>query len=293
MKIFWMRTLLLILGFQSRPALAYIPDFQMILSRTAENHGRGLYQIEQDVVVRGEPDPMVVHETWWVLGEGSMRVQFEGRGLLKGLIHGSVVYDQTHRYWMDEQGNVRSQRLSDDWHEPFFHFRFSKNFKSRLVALKLAPPEVLKDRNPKISTTKNDGIEVSYPSQDFLRLGRSAGMVAWAVGSPTPVDQNSNFPGLWIEQDQFVISKFRLPTQTTVTADQYGRYTEGLWLPKTRQVTWDNNSAQVLVTSVKSLGKPTKSVDYLRTNSFDKKNPQHLTKWSEQSQLREFYQRFR
>ena len=149
-----MRLLILVLSLFSFAASAYIPDYHMIMSRTAETHGRGLYQIEQDVVFRGDPDPLVVHETWWISSENSMRVTFEGRGSLKGVVQGSFVYDGNQKHWRDESGNLKSARTTDDWFEPLFHFRFSKNIKPRLVALKIAPAESLRERQAQITNSK-------------------------------------------------------------------------------------------------------------------------------------------
>lgn len=261
----------------------------MIMSRTAENHGRGVYQIEQDLIFRGDPDPLVVHETWWVAGEYSMRVNFEGRGSLKGLINGTMIYDATHRHWLDEGGSLKSTRLSDDWSEPFFHFRFSKNIKPRLVALKIAPPESLKDRSVHVS----GGVDFTYIPQSFIRLARTGGTISYAIGSPSPVDDSSGSPGMWIEQDQFVIQKIRLPSQVLIKADDFFRQGENFWFPKLRTISWGPNSVQAAVGSVRGMGK-TGGAELLKISSLDaKKNKGLIVRWPEQDVIREFYQRFR
>jgi hypothetical protein len=271
-------------------AAAYIPDYHMIMSRTAENHGRGIYQIEQDVVFRGDPDPLVVHETWWVASEHTMRMKFEGRGSLKGLIQGSMIYDINQRHWREEGGNLKTARLTDDWVEPFFHFRFSKNIKPRLVAMKIAPPESLRERGVSVK----DGTEFSYLPQNFIRLARTGGTVNYAIGTPTPPDDSSGQPGLWIEQDQFVVQKLRLPSQALIKSDQYTRFGENFWLPKVRTFSWGPNSVAVHVASVKGAGKLSGVNDLFKISSLDeKKNPAVIVRWPDQDVIREFYQRFR
>lgn len=271
-------------------ASAYIPDYQMIMSRTAENHGRGIYVIEQDVVFRGDPDPLIVHETWWISGENAMRLNFEGRGALKGLVQGAFVYESNSKFWKEAAGSTKSARLSEDWFEPFFHFRFSKNIKPRMVALKMAPTESLKERVPQV--TNKETLEFKYPQQKFVRLSRTGGTINYAIGTPTPVDDAAGSPGLWIEQDQFVVRKIRMPSQTVVTAEGYSRQVESLWLPKTRTVSWGTNSVQVHTAQVKHLEKS--GGDNLKLSSIDvQKNPALVVRLPEQDMIREFYSRFR
>jgi len=275
----------------SESVYAYIPDYHMIMSKTADRHGRGVYLIEQDVVFRGDPDPLVVRETWYISGESAMRVNIEGRGGLKGLIQGAVIFEANQKTWRDEAGALKSSKLNEDWTEPFFHFRYSKNFKPKLVALKIAPSESLRERNPIVSGAER--LDYTYPKQDFLRLSRTGGTVNYAIGTPTPPDDTNAQPGLWIEQDQFVIRKIRLPTQSLIEAGDYARHSEGLWLPRSRTYHFGANSVQVFVSSVKWLGRSLSS-DLLRTSSLDpQKNGAVLVKWPEHAVVKEFYQRFR
>ncbi len=281
-------TCLMLIGLSAR---AYIPDYHMIISKTADHHGRGIYLIEQDVVFRGDPDPLVVRETWYVSGENLMRVNIEGRGGLKGLIQGSIIFETNQKVWRDETGSLRSLRLNEDWAEPFFHFRYSKNMKPKLVALKIAPQDSLRDRNPIVSGPER--LDYSYPSQDFLRLSRTGGTINYAIGTPTPPDSSSALPGLWIEQDQFVVRKIRLPTQSLIEAADYSRHPEGLWLPRARTYSFGANSVQIFVSSVKWLGRNLKG-DQLKTSSLDaQKSAEVVLKIPEQPIIREFYQRFR
>ncbi|MGE0763958.1 MAG: hypothetical protein AB7N80_11820 [Bdellovibrionales bacterium] len=275
-------------------AQAHLPDYHMIMSRTAETHGRGLYQIEQDVVFRGDPDPLVVHETWWISGEYAMRVTFEGRGSLKGQAQGAFIYDNSQRHWRDENGALKTARLGEDWLEPLFHFRFSKNIKPRLVALQIAPAESLRDRHVQVTPNKETGPEYKYTPQSFMRLARTGGTVSYAIGTPTPPDESSSMPGIWIEQDQFVVRKIRTPSQALVTAEDYTRHPENLWLPRSRNLSWGTHSVQIHVGTVRPLGRQPRAAEVLKTSSLDaQKNPTLMLRLPEIDSIREFYQRFR
>ncbi|NJL25468.1 MAG: hypothetical protein HC902_10035, partial [Calothrix sp. SM1_5_4] len=124
-----------------------------------------------------------VKETWLVLGENRLRVTLEGRGPLKGLVQGSIVYDGNQKSFIDAAAgaSLRNQRLGEDWLEPLLHFRFGKWFRSRLVSLRVAPAESLNDREP----LKTDG-EIRYQPPSFIRLSRVGGTVTWAIGVPRP-----------------------------------------------------------------------------------------------------------
>lgn len=263
-------------------APAYIPDYKMIMSRVAENHGRGIYQIKQDVVFPAEPESQLIEETWIISGEDALRVSLAGKGALKDLVKGTLVYTNAKRHF--SSNGLKSTSLSADFVEPLFHFRFSKNIKPRLVSMGIAPSESLKDRPQHFGAeTKN------FPQQSFLRLARTGGAVAYAVGVPTPVEQSEENPGLWIEQDRFHVLKVRTRSGATVSTLETSEMSAKLWLPKTRQYVWGNSSAQVLINDVAPLAKDNKSQALFSPQSA---SDQPLT-LPDVPAIREFYQRFR
>jgi hypothetical protein len=266
---------------------AYIPEIKTILARTAENHGRGLYQVEQDITFATAPEPSVVKETWIIRDENSMRVHFEGRGPLRGMVQGTIVYENGHKHWLDEGGSVRQKRVSDDFFEPLFYFRYSKPFRARLIAQKLLPPILGHDR-PSLVVGKAQG----YTSPPGIRLSRVAGVVNYAMGTPTPPD-GQLLPGLWIEQDQFQVRKARFASEATVMADQFQHFEQNLWLPKIRSVTWNNHSAQMQFLDVRSFGSKggAEQAGLLSAGSLSGKGVP--LKLSGDAEIGEFYTRFR
>ncbi|MGE0528444.1 MAG: hypothetical protein AB7P49_15345, partial [Bdellovibrionales bacterium] len=186
------------LGLLSSLSFASIPEYFLIAARTADLHGNGAYQIEQEVTFRKNTEVQKVKETWIVLNENTMRVNLEGRGPLKGLVNGTLVYDGTRREFVDEDGRPKTQRLGEEWLEPLFHFRNGKYLRQRLVQLKVAPQESLNDRSP-----LNASGPPRYSPPGFIRLSRAGGGVAWAIST------GPEAPILWIEQDQFVIRKYK------------------------------------------------------------------------------------
>jgi hypothetical protein len=273
-----MRAVLPLFIFLSFSAWAYIPPYSMIMTRTAENHGRGTYVIEQDVVYKvSDSDKQVVHETWTVTDEAHMRLNFEGVGALKDAVKGTIVYEN-HTRILNENGGNKTQRLGDDWLEPFFHYRYSKNMRGRLVQLKIAPPESLREEAP----LKADG-PPDYTPPSFVRLSRLNGMVTWSVEkTPNSPDQ----PGIWIQQDQFVVNRVRVANKDSVDADDYVKYDGGFYAPRIRTYHWNDRNVVVQLKNVKSLGtkagKATSSTTGLVPFQF-----------SGSDVIRDFYLRFR
>jgi hypothetical protein len=262
-------------------AWAYIPEYSMIASRAADQHGKGAYQIEQDVTIKKEAESFSVRETWIVFGENSMLLKIEGKGPLKGLVSGSVIYDGNSRIFYD--GSLRSQKLGDEWLEPFFHFRNSRFFRSKLVSLKVAPQDSLRDRAPLAS----EG-EIKYEPPNFIRLARAGGGISWAIGM-NPVAGES--PTMWLEQDQFVLRKYKSLNQSILRADDYAKYEGSFWYPRSRTYQFGGFTVTVQTVRVQTSGaKAGKDPRFKGATLAAEKD---LLKLPDVDGLRDFYQRFR
>ncbi len=270
--------MLLIVAF---PAWAYIPEYALIASRAADQHGRGAFQIEQEVTFRKDAESYTVKETWTVLSENNLRVTLEGRGPLRGLVQGTILYEGSQKTFTDGT-TIKNQRLGEDWLEPLLHFRSSKYLRSRLVNLKVAPSESLRDRPP----LSSDG-PPKYEPVSFIRLSRTGGAVNYAIGMSPTVGAG---PTLWIEQDNFVIRKFKSATNAVLKADNYAKNEGGLWYPRTITYQFGGFTVSANVTSVKSLGNLLATDNRFRTSSLTGAN---ALKLPDSDGLREFYSRFR
>lgn len=262
-------------------AFAYIPEYGLIASRTADQHGRGAYQIEQEVSYRSDSESYSVKETWVVLGENNLRVTLEGRGPLKGLVQGTIIFEGSQKTFHDGSG-LRQARVGEQWLEPLFHFRNSRYFRSRLVNLKVTPSESLQDRAP----LKSDG-PPEYSPPSFIRLSRTGGTVNWAIGMNPSLGTS---PTVWVEQDQFVVRKFRGADQSVMRADNYAEF-GGLWYPREIAYEFGGQRVQVKTLQVKSLGNLSASDARFKPSSL---NPaKDALKMPDSLGLREFYSRYR
>lgn len=282
--------ILLLLFSVDRESLAYIPDFKMILSRTAENHGHGIYRIEQEVTFQEGNETLMTRELWYVKDSKHLRLEVRGKNKLEGNFRGTYVYNGSHRYFIDTNGVRKTSRPGADWFEPYFYFRFQKNIRPRMLTEKMIPPDAL-DGN---SSTAADLAKRRSSQQSFLRLSRVGGVITYGIGIPTPPGESSPLPGLWIEQDLFNVRKIRFLSQAVVIGDEYSTFARRFNLPTRQTIRWDNQSIQIKVISVKALPPSGGSDSLFDPEKLDfGKNPQIAVKFSEPSSLAQFYTRFR
>ena len=268
------------------PTQAYIPSYWHTISRTAANHGRGLYLIDQEVALtRANEPPLIVREQWLVRNGKEMRLRAQGRRGLEGKLDLTHIYSDSEKTFIDAQGKKKTLKISSDWFESFFHFRTPEGINPQMLTLKMIPQEALK------RPTSVDSLEdIKYEPQNFIRLGRSQGAISYAIGEPSKKNQLK--PGLWIQQDAFTISKIRLPSQAEISAKDYREHKKNLWLPKQRKLTWNNNRAHFRILSVKTLGSQKRN--RLKPKNLNLRSEPHLAKkMPDHPLLREFYEKFR
>lgn len=225
-------------------ALAYIPPARMILQRTAENSGSGPYTIEQEVQFNNGQDSLFLRETWLIENDRTMRVTVSGAKDFKDQIKMQFIYAGGQRW--SHNGNRESQRLSEDFLERYFNFRSTDQLASTLMNLKILPTNAFA-RKPLPKNLE----QLKYEPESFVRLSRVGGTVTYAFGAPSPAEGTPT-PGLWIEQDQFLVRKLRLPSQVEVSADNYNQYSRGLNYPKVRTVRWGQNTVTIRLIGVTS-----------------------------------------
>lgn len=234
--------------FLNSTAFAYVPPYWMILSRVADNHGKNIYLVEQKVVFSHGEDALVANERWSIAGENSLRLEVTGQQQLRDRLQLTYIYFNGKRYSVGESGQIKSEKISPDFFEIYFHFRASKNIKSMLVAQNIAPAISLKSEAHRYSP------KTPYAAPEpYVRLARAGGVLNYAIGVPTPVSGSEPLPGIWIEQDQFVIRKLRLQSQLEINAQKYKSFSGGLWLPQERQILWGEQSVQIFLNSASTL----------------------------------------
>lgn len=309
MKLFLFPLLLLFSTlFFSTGALSYVPDTEMILKKnTRLNSGGGFRMIFRTQWGSG-PEALLFEEKWTFKHSDMMRVQIHGLSEANKEFIRDYVYQDGRRYRINEKNELVYMPIEVDHFERFFHFQTensaSEYLKKAQIILPLAeePIESKKeDENAEEQTdeqknNKTAGSKFIHKQDPNLRLGRAQGTVAYVFGRPTPAEQKTLLPGLWIEQDRFRILKLRLPSNLEIVAKDYktlGKRT----FPGVRTVKWQNHQITISTLSIERILVGPKTRQFLSPESLkpSKKNSSEdgASPTLGMAVMSEFYQRFR
>lgn len=268
--------------FVSTFAAASIPPTRMIFQRTSENAGSGAYTIEQEVQIPNGAEPLLLKETWIVAGDRSMKVTVTPLRDPKDSVKIQIAYVDGQR-WILKDGKRVGGPVPLDFAERPFHLRTPEAAVALFSSMKIVPARAI---DKKALPRKSD--DIKHVPEDFVRLARSSGVITWAFGPPASPGSSVKPPGLWIEQDQFVIRKIRFPSEAEITADSYTPYARGLHFPKERTVRWGANTVSIRVLSVGS------KASTANLSSLDSSwKVQGLDQQPAAAVIEEFYTRFR
>ena len=264
-------------------AHAWIPRPVIILQKTSENAGSGIYQIEQEVQFQNGSDALTLKENWLIENDGNMK------------LHVTSSRDQQNKeainFYIQYSGGTRNsntamvpnKKLGDEFLQKYFFIRSSESWAQTLQRWEIASANSLL-KKPGRTGKDSNGVDESY-----LRLARSGGVTNYAFGQAATA--SSLTPGLWIEQDQFVVRKLRLATQAELTADRFSTYARNLNYPRVQTVRWGNNSATIQTISVATRTKDQAAAFTNRLNSSGKTDS--LLGQPAASIVEDFYKRFR
>lgn len=265
---------------------AYILPTRTILQKTAENSGSGIYAIEQEVQFSNGEENLSVKETWLIDSDRTMRLTVSGGKDLQNNFKLQYVYNGNQK-WSLNRNARSSEAVSVDFLEKFLNFRSSENLATTLAQLKIIPNYAFQKK----PLAKANG-EYKHDPESWVRFSRTGGVVNYALGIPTPLEQELNQPGIWIEQDQFVVRKLRLPSQVEMSANDYNQFAKGLFYPRSRTIRWGNNT--VTIRLISAAVRPQTAVGLFQPSSLDSN-----LKWDgikdipAKDVITEFYTRFR
>lgn len=276
----------LVFVFLPMAAQAYILPTRTILQKTSENAGAGLYAIEQEVQFASGDDTLTLKETWLIENDRTMRLTVTGGKDLQNSFSLQFIYSGGQK-WSQTGGNRKGEKIPEEFLEKFLHFRSPEIFANHLAQLKIVPANAFQ-KKPLART----GNEIKHEPESWVRFSRTGGVVNYALGIATPTDKDINYPGLWIEQDQFILRKLRLPSQVEMSANNYNQFAKGLSFPRARTIRWGNNTVTIRTLSVSA--RPATSSSLLQPTSLDKNsNWEGLRNLAAKDVVTEFYTRFR
>jgi len=267
------KRLILALIFGPSSSFAFVVKTSTALSKWSENSGSGLYFIEQEVQFSQETSTsptgrdngmhdLILKEQWLVMDESHMKLTVTGPGL-----RWVYVYENGSRY-QQINGNKKAKPFSDQFVERYFHFRKPDHLQKTLAAAGVAI-----DPQPKLS--------------------RTGGVVALAIGSAAD-GATEDRPTLFLEQDQFVLRKFRFASGAEIVAEKYTVYPRGLQYPKIRTVRWTQKMGSEKQEKVVGLQTLHVQAKFEKKPQLNLESSQGgLPEGSMRSLVEEFYSRFR
>lgn len=282
-KFIYLFTLLLALPLASS---AFILPTRTILQKTSDNAGSGIYAVEQEVQFSNGEDTLTLRETWLIDSDRTMRLTVTGGKELQNSFKLQFLYTGNQKISL-AGGSKKTEKLSPDFLEKFLNFRSPEIMASTLAQLKIIPNSAYQKK-----PLAKEGNEYKHEAEPWVRFSRTGGVVNYALGQATPLDKDISYPGIWIEQDHFVIRKLRLPTQVEMSANNYNQFAKGLSYPRSRTIRWGNNTVTIRLISASA--RPQAAVSLFQPNSLD--TP---TKWDgiasvpAKDVITEFYTRFR
>ncbi len=252
-----------IFGFFAFSAGAYIPSYPFLLSRLAKGQGRGACRIEQTLVFKSGDSPLTLTETWHVLSGGRLRLDLKFPQ--EKDLYARFIYRRQKKIFRNEKGLIQNIPIPLYHLERPFHLRSAEKLKKLFSLWKLAPlfpPER----------------EEGTGSDPFVRLSRKGGLLQYELGR--------GGARLWLEQDEFVISRFKW-AGGELKAWDYKFYPGLMFFPGKRL--FRVNQQEVLIKTL-LLKKIKMSKKLLSRGALKRKNrfPADFPDW-----IREFYKQFR
>jgi hypothetical protein len=209
----------------------------MILDKLIENNTTGPILYEQEVAISGFGSTATLKETWYVENENVMAVLVQGERELKDKVQFVIQYSGKRR--TSSASFIKaSENISSDFFEPIFFMKSQQKMMPYIINTGVVGPEIQSSSN----FQKQKELFVHTP-EPFVRLGRMAGVVAYVISGSTGIDAKQ--PGLWIEQDQFLLRRIRNAKKTEMSIEKWGNYTRGWKLPKERSFVWEDKTAAV------------------------------------------------
>lgn len=284
-----MKTSLVILGLIYLIPLfsnASILPTRTIIQKTIENAGSGIFAIEQEVQFANGEETINLKETWLIDSDRTMRLTVTGGKELQNTFKLQFLYTGGQKWSLNTAGK-KSERIPDEFIERYLNFRNADVFANQLVNHRIIPPNAM-TKKPLVKV----GNDYKRESEPWVRLSRTGGVINYALGVPSPSDKEDGNPGLWIEQNQFVVRKLRLPTQVEMHANNYNQFAKGLQYPRNRTIRWDNNTVTIRLISASA--RPQTAISLLQPGSMDTStNWDGLANLQAKEVITEFYTRFR
>ncbi|MFN7906155.1 MAG: hypothetical protein ACK5P5_13325 [Pseudobdellovibrionaceae bacterium] len=222
MRNFLTLVLLIILG--TLAAQAYIPPTDFILVRTAENTPRVSLTVEYAVEFENGSHQFSTRESWIFADNGQMKLKVSQGFQL------DIAYTPAERVFQDKQSR-KTQKLSSEFLERFHFLKTPEAFSKMML-----DQGITRERMQAPVLSRGGGV-VNYGFFDRVA----------SVGGQR--QSELLFPGMWIEQDQFLFRQMRFRSQSLFQVEEYQQVGK-FFFPKLKSIAWGKNQVRIKTISV-------------------------------------------
>lgn len=275
----------LFFGFSFLPlaAFGYVASSRSLLAQAGLNGGQGGYEVLQEHLLVGDGEAVTLFESWAVQDALNLRIAVSSAKNSKDAIYIVFIYKDGKKYWLDENGEVKSEAIPHDSLDHLLFFRSRAGLSSALVEKKIAPAAIFKERE-----IHRSGDSFEYRPQSFIRLVQLSGIPTFLLSA---VGTEADPTGVWINASDFTIAKIVAPSRAEFETEKYSEYPNELKLPSRRFIRWEGYTSQLKTVKATSLGLRWKGGDLFSPSSL--RAVRSKLRWPEQTVSREFYNRFR
>lgn len=240
----------------------FVLPLNFVVQKTISTTGRAPLTIEQEVTFKVGKEILKTNESWLIEGDRNLKVSAFGLDTYKENIQLHSLINAKQKTQVIGK-NKTTSLVGSDFYQRLLFIRSTESFMQYLRELGIS---------------------------EKVRLSRADGRVCVALGQESE-SENKN-PQIWIDQEDFLIRKIRLPSGAEIQLSDYVKVSNDLWLAKTHVIRWAGATATIKVKSYSLKNKITLSQFYPQnfneptTLSFNQSTSLHQI-------VEDFYLRFR
>jgi len=240
----------------------FVLPLDFVVKKSVGKTGRTSISIDQEVTFKIGKDTLKTQENWLIEGDRNLKVSANGLEPYKENVKVNSLFNSKQKTQV--LGKTKSQTpVGNDFYQRLMFIRSADSFMQYIRELGIS---------------------------EKTRLSKAEGRICIAIGEAS--DGDSKSPQIWIDQDDFLIRKIRMPSGTEINLSDYVKVTDDFWIAKTQTIKWAGATATIKVKnfSVKNAA----TIAQFYPQNFDQPTELAFNEASSIAQVVEdFYKRFR
>ncbi|AZZ38098.1 hypothetical protein CIK05_15250 [Bdellovibrio sp. qaytius] len=243
-------------------AWTFVLPLDFVVKKSVAKTGRTSISIDQEVTFKVGKDTLKTQENWLIEGDRNLKVSATGLEPFKENVKVNSLFNSKQKTQII--GKTKSQSpVGHDFYQRLMFVRSSDSFMQYIRELGIS---------------------------EKTRLSKAEGRICIAIGDSSQGDSKS--PQIWIDQDDFLIRKIRMPSGTEINLSDYVKAGDDFWIAKTQTIKWAGATATIKVKSFST--KNAATITQFYPQNFEQPTELAFNEASSIAQVVEdFYKRFR